>query len=90
MVKKRKIMTEKIDKNKVPQHIAIIMDGNGRWAESQSLPRAKGHIEGVRRVEEIVDTAQELGVKVITLFTFSTERPTSSEIVSTSGSLPFS
>lgn len=66
-------MSEQIDKTKVPQHIAIIMDGNGRWAESQSLPRAKGHIEGVRRVEEIIDTARDIGIKVITLFTFSTE-----------------
>lgn len=66
-------MTEQIDKTKVPRHVAIIMDGNGRWAESHSFPRAKGHIEGVRRVEEIIDTAQEIGIKVITLFTFSTE-----------------
>jgi len=60
-------------KTKIPKHVAIIMDGNGRWAEAQSLPRAKGHIEGVRRVEEIIDTARELGIKVVTLFTFSTE-----------------
>ncbi len=66
-------MSEKIDRTRIPKHIAIIMDGNGRWAESKSLPRAKGHIEGVRRVEDIIDTAQEIGVKVITLFTFSTE-----------------
>jgi undecaprenyl diphosphate synthase len=69
----RVTMSEQIDKTKLPKHIAIIMDGNGRWAESQSLPRAKGHIEGVRRVEEIIDAAQALGIKVITLFTFSTE-----------------
>jgi len=66
-------MIEEIDKTKVPQHIAIIMDGNGRWAEGQSLPRTQGHIQGVKRVEEIMDVAQELGIKVITLFTFSTE-----------------
>ena len=66
-------MSEQIDKTKIPRHVAIIMDGNGRWAESQSLPRAKGHIEGVRRVEEIIDTAQEIGIEVVTLFTFSTE-----------------
>jgi len=66
-------MIRQIDKTKVPQHVAIIMDGNGRWAQGQALPRAKGHIEGVRRVEEIIDTARELGVKVVTLFTFSTE-----------------
>ena len=66
-------MSEQIDKTKVPRHVAIIMDGNGRWAERQSLPRAMGHIEGVRRVEEIIDAAQEIGIEVVTLFTFSTE-----------------
>src|SRR3989338_2093993 len=66
-------MDNVIDKTKVPQHVAIIMDGNGRWAEHQSLSRAQGHIQGVKRVEEIIDAAQELGIKVITLFTFSTE-----------------
>ncbi|MBN1870339.1 MAG: isoprenyl transferase [Candidatus Omnitrophica bacterium] len=66
-------MKSQIDKTKIPKHVAIIMDGNGRWAEGQSLPRAKGHIEGVRRVEEIIDMAQEIGIKVITLFTFSSE-----------------
>ena len=74
LIKKTDMGTlQQIDKTKLPRHIAIIMDGNGRWAESQSLPRAKGHIEGVRRVEEIIDTARELGVGVVTLFTFSTE-----------------
>jgi len=67
------IMTEEIDKTRVPQHIAIIMDGNGRWAQAQSQPRAQGHIQGVKRVEEIIDVSRELGIKVITLFTFSTE-----------------
>ena len=67
------VMIEKINKEKVPQHIAIIMDGNGRWAEGQSLPRTQGHIQGAKRVEEIIDVSQELGIKVITLFTFSTE-----------------
>lgn len=66
-------MIEKNDKREVPQHIAIIMDGNGRWAEGQSLPRTQGHIQGAKRVEEIIDVSRELGVKVITLFTFSTE-----------------
>ena len=67
------IMSKQLEKRGIPGHIAIIMDGNGRWAEGQSLPRAKGHIEGVRRVEEIIDTARNLGVKIVTLFTFSTE-----------------
>jgi undecaprenyl diphosphate synthase len=59
--------------NNIPQHVAIIMDGNGRWAQSRNLPRTHGHIEGVRRVQEIVDSAAKLGVKVLTLYTFSTE-----------------
>jgi len=66
-------MSEEINKAKVPQHIAIIMDGNGRWAEGQSLPRTQGHIQGVKRAEEIIDASREFGIKVITLFTFSTE-----------------
>lgn len=57
----------------VPQHIAIIMDGNGRWAEARGLPRAFGHREGIKRVKEIVKGAQELGIKVLTIFAFSTE-----------------
>jgi undecaprenyl diphosphate synthase len=66
-------MTKQIDKTKIPKHVAIIMDGNGRWAEGRSLPREQGHIKGVKRVEEIIDVAQEIGIDVITLFTFSTE-----------------
>lgn len=57
----------------LPQHVALIMDGNGRWAESRHLPRTSGHIEGVKRVEEIVYFASARGIKVLTLFTFSTE-----------------
>lgn len=57
----------------IPGHVAIIMDGNGRWAKRRHLPRFRGHREGVRRVEEITAVAGHLGVKVLTLFTFSTE-----------------
>jgi undecaprenyl diphosphate synthase len=57
----------------IPQHIAIIMDGNGRWAKSRGLPRAFGHREGVRSVREIVSACGELGVKSLTLYAFSTE-----------------
>lgn len=57
----------------LPKHVAIIMDGNGRWAKSRHLPRTSGHIEGVKRVEEIVYFASARGIKVLTLFTFSTE-----------------
>ena len=66
-------MTFGMEKEKLPQHVAIIMDGNGRWAKSQHLPRTRGHIEGVKRVEEIVYFANDRGIKVLTLFTFSTE-----------------
>jgi undecaprenyl diphosphate synthase len=57
----------------LPEHIAIIMDGNGRWAKERNLPRIAGHKEGAERVREIVTAAAELKVKVLTLFTFSTE-----------------
>jgi len=57
----------------VPKHVAIIMDGNGRWAEGRKLPRFQGHKEGVKRVEEIISEAERCGIKVLTLFTFSTE-----------------
>ncbi len=57
----------------LPQHVAIIMDGNGRWAQKRRQPRTQGHLEGVKRVEEIVALAQRMGIKVLTLFTFSTE-----------------
>lgn len=67
-------MTQK-DKSfkSVPQHVAIIMDGNGRWAQQRYLPRTQGHVEGMRRVEDLVEFAPKLGVKYLTLFTFSTE-----------------
>lgn len=62
-----------IDKNKLPEHVAFIMDGNGRWAQEKGLPRVAGHRTGVKRVKEIVKAAQELGIKVVTFFAFSTE-----------------
>lgn len=66
---------KKVETNaaRIPKHIAIIMDGNGRWAQNRNLPRTSGHMEGIRRVEEILDAAHEVGVKALTLFTFSTE-----------------
>jgi undecaprenyl diphosphate synthase len=57
----------------IPQHIAIIMDGNGRWAKRRGLPRAAGHKEGVNSVREIVEACIQLGVRHLTLYTFSTE-----------------
>lgn len=56
-----------------PRHIAFIMDGNGRWAESKGLPRNAGHRKGVERVKEIVKAASELGIEVVTFFAFSNE-----------------
>ena len=57
----------------VPQHVAIIMDGNGRWASARGLPRALGHASGARRVREIVEACSASGVRYLTLFAFSTE-----------------
>lgn len=57
----------------IPKHIAVIMDGNGRWAKERGLPRTMGHKRGIDRVEELVKNAQSLGVRVLTLFAFSTE-----------------
>jgi len=64
---------EEIDKEKLPRHIAIIMDGNGRWAKKKSLNRISGHIKGVDTVREVVTACRELGVKVLTLYAFSIE-----------------
>jgi undecaprenyl diphosphate synthase len=57
----------------VPEHIAIIMDGNGRWAKSKGYPRVVGHKQGVKTVRTVVETCANLGVKFLTLYTFSTE-----------------
>lgn len=59
--------------SRTPAHVAIIMDGNGRWATSRGLPRIQGHREGARSVDEIVRASRELGVRVLTLYSFSTE-----------------
>lgn len=64
---------EQLDKNRIPQHVAIIMDGNGRWAEQQGKQRTEGHIRGVEVVRKIMENAVELGIKYLTLYTFSTE-----------------
>jgi len=69
----------KIDKEKLPKHIAIIMDGNGRWATRKGLPRSFGHKQGVSVLKKILKAAKNLGCKVITVYAFSTEnwtRPT--------------
>ena len=59
--------------NNIPEHVAIIMDGNGRWAKKQGLLRALGHEKGTKTVNEIVDTSIDLGIKFLTLYAFSTE-----------------
>lgn len=64
---------DQIDKSKVPVHIAIIMDGNGRWAKSKQLDRTEGHRQGVESVRTAMRAASEIGVKYLTLYTFSTE-----------------
>ena len=64
---------EKIDTNQLPKHIAIIMDGNGRWAKKRGLQRNFGHREGMERVIEIVESAKEIGIEYLTLYAFSTE-----------------
>ncbi len=63
----------KIDKNTMPNHIAIIMDGNGRWARKKGLRREKGHQAGKKSVKKIIESCIELGIKYLTLYAFSTE-----------------
>ena len=64
---------DKIDKTQIPAHVAIIMDGNGRWANARGKIRAEGHSEGVNSVRIVTEAAVELGIKYLTLYTFSTE-----------------
>lgn len=66
-------LLEKIDKNHLPRHIAIIMDGNGRWAKEQGQDRLFGHFHGVESVRNIVEGCAELGIEYLTLYAFSTE-----------------
>ncbi|MFH1380675.1 MAG: isoprenyl transferase [Candidatus Omnitrophota bacterium] len=63
----------KIDKTRLPKHIAIIMDGNGRWARKRHLPKIAGHREGVKSVEAAIKASMEIGIKFLTLYAFSTE-----------------
>ena len=70
----------KLDPNRIPNHIAIIMDGNGRWAQKRHLPRVAGHKQGMQTVKNVTIAASKLGVKVLSLYAFSTEnwkRPSS-------------
>jgi len=69
----------RIDPRRTPRHVAIIMDGNGRWAKARWLPRAAGHRAGVQVLTPLLETAGELGVEVLTLYAFSTENWTRPE-----------
>lgn len=64
---------EQLDKTNLPQHIAIIMDGNGRWAQQRGLERSQGHQAGAAAVRQLVENALKLGIRYLTLYTFSTE-----------------
>ena len=77
--KKNTDLSKRIDKQRVPEHVAIIMDGNGRWATKKGLPRSFGHNKGVSVLKEILKASKNLGCKVLTVYAFSTEnwtRPT--------------
>ena len=77
--KKNSDLSIKIDKQKVPEHVAIIMDGNGRWAIKKGLPRTFGHNKGVSVLKETIKISKKLGCKILTVYAFSTEnwsRPT--------------
>ncbi len=66
-------LKEQIIADRLPCHIAIIMDGNGRWARQRGMDRIFGHHQGVKAVREIIESAAELGIKYLTLYAFSTE-----------------
>ncbi|MCB0651348.1 MAG: isoprenyl transferase [Saprospiraceae bacterium] len=66
-------LRSQIDVERLPQHIAIIMDGNGRWAKEHNMPRVFGHRNGVKAVREATEAAAEIGIKYLTLYAFSTE-----------------
>ena len=77
--KNEKLLAEVRDAGNLPRHIAIIMDGNGRWAKERGMPRIAGHNQGVKSVKEIVEACGELGIDALTLYAFSQEnwkRPT--------------
>ena len=61
------------EENKVPQHVAIILDGNGRWAKSKGMPRNYGHVQGAKTVEKICEEAYRMGIQYLTVYAFSTE-----------------
>ncbi|MDR0796983.1 MAG: di-trans,poly-cis-decaprenylcistransferase, partial [Tannerella sp.] len=66
-------LIEQIDKTKLPKHVAIIMDGNGRWAKTRGKDRSEGHQEGATSVRKVVEAAASIELKYLTIYTFSTE-----------------
>jgi undecaprenyl diphosphate synthase len=66
-------LRKQIDSSRLPAHVAIIMDGNGRWAKQRGLDRIFGHQQGVNAVRELIETAAELGIRFLTIYAFSTE-----------------
>ncbi|KQL44419.1 UDP pyrophosphate synthase [Brevibacillus choshinensis] len=72
--KEKQTVQEEVDlSGKIPEHVAVIMDGNGRWASMRSLPRVAGHRAGMKTVKNVVKAADEIGVRYITMYAFSTE-----------------
>ena len=72
-MKEQRIHDQRIDRDRLPRHIAIIMDGNGRWAEQHGKSRAEGHEAGARGVRQAIEGCRELGIEVLSLYAFSTE-----------------
>src|SRR6059058_6572440 len=66
-------LLDRVDFKRLPRHVAVIMDGNGRWAKGRDLPRVEGHRAGIASVREIVETAARLELRVMTLYAFSVE-----------------
>src|SRR5215813_7092146 len=73
MLSEARDLLDHVDREMLPAHIAIIMDGNGRWARRRGLPRVAGHRAGIGAVREVVEGSAELGIKVLTLYAFSVE-----------------
>jgi undecaprenyl diphosphate synthase len=66
-------LVKQLDFSRLPRHVAVIMDGNGRWAEKRKLPRVEGHRAGSKSVQEVIETCARLGIKFLTLYAFSKE-----------------
>jgi undecaprenyl diphosphate synthase len=66
-------LVRELDFSRIPAHVAVIMDGNGRWAKQRNLPRVEGHRAGAKSVREVIETCARLGIKVLTLYAFSRE-----------------